>query len=464
MIGANTFAQKGALRPAHWQVTGLFLVATALVGPQLGAIARPLFLAGCIGVGWYAWSRSPSAHFQTVLALFCFAPFLRRLVDATVGFDQGGLMVAGPLLALLVTLPELRKLANHRCEPSGLLAPLFIFSGCVLYSAILTMSQGEWPLAAVATLKWTSPVIYVLALSQQRINVDEFLRDATTAFVVTLPIMGVYGLYQYVDPPVWDRYWLALAAITSAGLPMPYAVRTFSTMHSPASFATYTAFGLTLVYFLRPSFTFRLMMLPAALALMLSLYRTAWLSMVASVLFCLFFSTTRWRAAGTILVIGLATVVAALLTPFGDVILDRFSTMSEGSNDGSSRERLNEFLNLWQQADSGIVGSGFIAIDTGTAGAAPLDGMIAICWANMGIVVGILCLGTLLIACFRALTPMTLNGRREHVILWALTCGWLVQLPLAGIAAAEFGFLFWMTTYLASISPMSIARKTGKLP
>ena len=99
-----------------WLPAAALIAITAAVGPQLGGATRPLFLLGCLAVSWYAWSRSPGEHLQAVLALFCFAPFLRRLVDLSAGFDPGGLMIAGPLLALLAPLPEFR---SSRCRKGG---------------------------------------------------------------------------------------------------------------------------------------------------------------------------------------------------------------------------------------------------------------------------------------------------------------------------------------------------------
>ena len=79
--------------------------------------------------------------------------------------------------------------------------------------------------------------------------------------------------------------------------------------------------------------------------------------------------------------------------------------------------------------------------------------MIAICWACMGIVGGLVCLGSLLYAIGLAIAPALRSGTRESVVLGALACGWLVRLPLACVASGELGFLFWTTTALAACMP-----------
>ncbi len=442
-----------------WLPAAALIAATAVAGPVLGGAIRPLFLLGCLTAGWYAWSRSPGEHLQATLALFCFSPLLRRIVDLSAGFDPGGLMIAGPLLALLAPLPEFRDFAAPEGQRVKGLGPIMVYGFCVLYCLLLTVGQGELSQAAGGALKWLAPIVYAIALYRHAPMAGEILHDAANAFLVILPLTGLYGIYQYIDPPAWDRYWLIHAAITSAGLPAPFEVRTFSTGHAPAAFATFTAVGLLLVYVLRSGWVARLAMLPAVLALTLSLYRTAWMSLAAGILFCLLMPATRARAGGAVALLGGAIAVALLFTPFAATLVERFSTFGSASTDGSGQERLGEFAYLWSLPESALFGMGFRSVDTGTAGAMPLDGMIAICWASMGIVVGLVCLGLLLYMISAAIAQAFESGTRESAVLGALACGWLVQLPLAAIVSAELGFLFWTTTALALCLPEAEAHR-----
>jgi hypothetical protein len=441
-----------------WLPAAALIAVTAVAGPVLGGAARPLFLLGSLAAGWYAWSRSPGEHLQAALALFCFTPLLRRLVDLSAGFDPGGLMIAGPLLALLAPLPEFRDFALPEGQRVKGLGPIMVYGFCVLYAVLLTVGQGELAQAAGGALKWFAPIVYAMALYRRAPMAGEILNDAASAFLVILPVTGLYGIYQYVDPPAWDRYWLLNAAITSAGLPAPFEVRTFSTEHAPAAFATFTAVGLLLVYILRSGWLARLAMLPAVLALALSLYRTAWLALAAGILFCLFMPATRARAGGAVALLGGAIAAALLFTPFAETLTERFATFGSASTDSSGLERLGEFAYLWGLPGSTLFGAGFHAVDTATAGAMPLDGMIAICWASMGIVAGLVCLGSLFYIIGAAIALAFRSGSREAAVLGAIACGWLVQLPLAGIASGELGFLFWTTTTLAVCLPEAEAR------
>ncbi|MFD0937455.1 O-antigen ligase domain-containing protein, partial [Methylobacterium trifolii] len=418
------------------------LLGFAVAGPALGSAARPLFILGCAGAAWYAWRKSPAEHLRCVLLLFAFAPFLRRLVDLAAGFDTTGLMLVGPLLAILVPATDLRHYLDGEEAPPAA-TPILLVGACVGYGTALSVFQGDWMNAASGSLKWFAPLIYAAVLVRRPEESAGLLRGATSAFLFILPVTGLYGIYQYVDPPAWDRYWMNYASILSAGQPVPYGVRTYSTMNGPASFATFTAAGLVLVFFLRASWQSLLVSAPAALALMLSMYRTGWLSLSVGVLFCCLFSVTRGRAVTTIGAILVALVLAGTLTPFGEVIGDRFATFGDGAKDDSAQERLEQFVTLWNRPDSGLFGSGFTITDVGSAGAMAIDGTVIACWLTFGIVVGLLCLFGLVWAAANAILAAFRHGSREAIVVGALACGGLVQMPLAGISSGELGVLFW---------------------
>ncbi len=259
----------------NWSVPGwlpavIVLLVTVAIGASLGSLSRPVFVLACGAAGWYAWRCSPAAHLQTAIILFTFAPMARRIVDLSVGYDDSSLMLVGPLFALLAPVPQLRRLLQGHQSLGAQSMPMLIVAGCIVYVTMLTVFQGEWMQAASGVLKWGVPMLYAAAvgLSADR---DEMVQAAASAFVVILPITGVIGLVQYVDPQPWDRYWMQFAPIMSAGQPIPFGVRTFSSMNGPASFATFTAVGLLLVCFLRPRAFVLLLAIPAALAFFLSL-------------------------------------------------------------------------------------------------------------------------------------------------------------------------------------------------
>lgn len=427
--------------PPGWVLAAALLGGSALAAGAIGGAIRPAFIAGCGLVGLYAWRQGPAAHLVCALLLFAFAPFVRRLVDLSAGYDPAGLMLIGPLLALLACIPHL-LLGRRKPVFIPQLLPLLVVAACVAYAALLSMFQGDLTNAATGTLKWMAPLLYAGAILEEA-DRDEMLDAAASAFVVILPLIGAYGIFQYVNPPDWDRYWMQYASILSAGEPIPYGVRTFSTLNGPASFATFTALGLLVVWFIRPRWHALLLTCPAGVALLLSLYRTAWISLAVGVVFCLAFAATRGRALAILAGAVVLVVAAATLTPFGDVIGERLATLGEGSQDGSAQERIDQFVTLWNQWDSSLFGAGFTVTDVGTAGAMPVDGMIIACWLTMGIVVGLVCLGALVAAALNTIVTAWRDGSPQAIVIGALGCGALSQLPLANLTAAESGFMFW---------------------
>lgn len=438
-----------------WLAAVLLLALVAVLGGSLGGLSRLVFVLGCGAVGWLAWRQGPASHLQAALILFTFAPFVRRIVDLAAGFDQLGLMLIGPLLAILVPILNLPRLLETRDVPAKIVWPLGIVAVCVIYAAMLSMIQADWNNAASGALKWLAPLLYaaVLTLSSDR---RELIEAATSAFLIILPVTGLYAIYQYVDPPQWDRYWMQLAPILSIGQPLPYSLRSFSTMNSPASYASFTAVGLFLVAFSHKRWLALLLALPAGLGLLLSLYRTAWISLALCILFGLLFSQTRRRAGLILAGIGVAVLLAVAFTPFGDVVVERLSTLSEGTKDGSAQERLEEFVTLWRQPDSSLFGVGFTITDVGSAGAMPVDGMVIACWLSMGIVVGAFCLTALLWSIGNALSTAWNDRSNDAIIVGALALGALAQMPLANITSGENGFLFW--TFVVLLTPPLLAR------
>lgn len=431
--------------------TALLLVATAVAGPLLGSPVRPIFVLGCAVTGWWAWRQGAAAHVQSAILLFAFTPFVRRLVDVPAGFDQLSIMLIGPFLFVVTPLPSLLPLlSGDRPRNPWLVAPVIIL-GCVAYGAALSMFQNDWLNAANGALKWAAPVLYAIALQQRADTSGDLVNAMARVFLFVLPVTGLYGVWQYVDPQRWDQLWMNYASITSAGLPFPYMVRVFSTMNGPASYATFTAAGLLLVGFLRPGWQSLVAMAPGALGLLLSLYRTAWIALAVGVLFCMLFQATRKRALTTGFGIVGAAIAAVLFTPFGDVITDRLQTLSSGTEDGSGNERLEEFITLWNMPDSMVIGQGYTVTDAGVAGAMPIDGQIIACWVSMGIPVGLLCLAAYIwVGCVGTSAAWRM-ATKEGVVLGALAFGGiLIQMPLTSVGSGEVGVLFWMLIAMAS--------------
>ena len=448
-----TIARLPALadRPAlpGWAPAAALIAVTVTLGPYLGSATRYLFILASIAAGVYAWRQSPAAHLQAALVLFAFTPFARRVVDFPVGFDHAGVMIAGPLLALLAPLSSGPKLLFHERILDRQLTAHYLIGACVVYASLLSILNGDWTQAISGGLKWAGAAVYGMLLYVRRPDPNKMIDGAVGILLWILPIVGLYGLYQYVNPPTWDRYWMAMAPFVSAGPPEPYAVRTFSTMNAPAAFGTFTGIGLLLVAFRGRGIVAGLVTIPTAIAFLLSLYRTAWLSLIVSLAFCLLFRSTRARST-VVVASAMGIVICALaLVPFADVISARLATLFDPSNDVSGQERVAQFFALYSRPDSSVWGNGFSLVDVGVAGAEAVDGMIIACWTSMGIVAGLICLSAVLALIATAIARACADGSQASVLSAAVLLGFLIQVPLATIVSGELGFLFFTFATLA---------------
>lgn len=439
------------LLSAGWLPAVLLLLVTTAIGPALGSLSRPLFVVGCAAAGWYAWRQSTGAHVQGAILLFAFTPFVRRFVDVSVGFDQQSIMLIGPLFYILMPLPSIWAWLSLTARPRNpwMIAPIIILF-CVSYAAAASILQNDWFNAANGALKWSAPILYAIALQLRAKSDGELVNAMAGAFFFVLPITGLYGIWQYVDPQAWDRFWMTYASITSAGYPLPYMVRVFSTMNGPATYGTFTATGLLLLGFTRPGWQTLLAMGPAALGLLLSLYRAGWLGLALGVMFCMVFAATRVRAVTTGIGIAIAATCAVLFTPFGDAIFTRLQSLGSGSEDGSGAERLEQFVTLWNAPDSYLWGVGFTFTDVGVAGAMAIDGQIIASWVTFGIPVGMICLAAYFWVALWSVSAAWRMPTREGVVLGAIALGGvLIHMPLTSIASGEIGVLFWMVFAMA---------------
>ena len=273
-----------------------------------------------------------------------------------------------------------------------------------------------------------------------------------------MPLLGVYGLAQYIDPPVWDQYWMSNTTIASIGRPEPYMVRVFSTMNAPAGYATFTAAALLLFGFRKARLSLLLSAAPATLGLLLTMYRTAWIGLAAGIVLGLFNARTRRRAALLLLAVPVLGAAAIAFTPAGDALEQRLLTLGAVSDDASGQERLAQYAALLDADDGTLIGHGFGNTDVLQAGALALDGQFIACWFAMGLVVGMLCVLSIVWAGVQAIRAAWQGDSLSALAVTGIMAGLLAQLPLAVISSSETGFLFW------SLAAVGATVKAAKLP
>ena len=264
-----------------------------------------------------------------------------------------------------------------------------------------------------------------------------------------MPIMGVYGIVQYLAPSLADQFWMRNTPIDSIGSPEPGMVRVFSTMNSPASLACFLISGLMLVGFLRGRIGVVIACAPAAVTLLLSQVRSAWIALAIAIGYTLFFRATALRATMIALTILVAGVFAVVATPLGDVIQTRLQTLSASpGDDGSARVRFQEFALLLEHAEDHLIGygedfSGVSHIQGGVLTVQASDGMIINHMMTMGLVVGLICIFVTIWIAVQAVGSVGREAGPEFVIAASLVLGNIAVCPLTDPTGAEIGLLFW---------------------
>jgi hypothetical protein len=322
-------------------------------------------------------------------------------------------------------------------------------SACLCYGWALSSFQGTFFQSCIMAVKYAVPLLYSVCLILEPEQSEAVLQSITRCFLIVGPIIGLYGIYQHIDPQPWDQFWMTASKIPSIGNPVAGQVRVFSTMNSPVSFAAYATCGLLLLSFgprsfIPPYVLLPIVILPLCLAILLSSVRTAWFSACLSLFMCLLFGRTRSRATLLIVCIALAIPFALLFTSFGDVISARFDSLAGGvANDGSGHERLGDYLHVFGGDDRYIFGGGFVPVDDDGQLAA-MDGQVLMAASQMGTTIGVLYIIGIIWAAVQGILCVGRKGSPLRVAAAALVAGSLVILPLTAMAIGEIGMLFWM--------------------
>ena len=422
-----------------------FLLAT--VGLTGSGVARPFFIAGCAGLGYLAWRRGVAAHLELVIILFAAAPLLRRMTDYHVGWDPSGVMLVGPLLALLVPCSELYTLLVERGRARGVrLQPFLIYGGCIVYAWAISSLKGQVIPSSTAAVKLAAPLLYGIWLVARR-EPRAALAGAIRAFTIILPLVGVYGVLQWLNPSEWDRYWMLMAPMDSIGLPLPKQVRVFGPLNSPASYAMFITCGLLLVMNARRGLLTLLIAAPACLGLLLSQFRTAWIGLVIGLAFFLVLPGTRRRAGLFVLFLVAAITITATATPFADVVTKRLETLqSAPTQDGSASARLEQGDYLYAHLEDFVLGYGFIPQSSNgklEQNLSVVDGAIVISIIDMGLIVGTLSLAALGWAGLAAIRQSWAVREPLVVAAGGIVAAQLIDAPLTSVTTGELGFLTW---------------------
>lgn len=269
-------------------VIGAFVgLVVALLALHQGALLEVTVpLLGAATAVWI-YRCAPFAVYVVFTWWFWFlAPGLRRIVDFQLGHwnPENPISIAPMLVASVAAITVLHRAPELRRRRFWPWAAAIV---CLLYGFLVGVLRNG-PMAATHSLMaWLVPLLFGLAIALEWRRYPSVASHVTRAFVLGGLVLSVYAIFQFLNPPAWDRFWVENAGMASVGFAFPYRLRVFSLMNGPLLFGVTLLSALFLALASRG--TLRILALVAAtIALLLTLVRSVWLVLLVGAVIYLY--------------------------------------------------------------------------------------------------------------------------------------------------------------------------------
>ncbi|MCE2904720.1 MAG: O-antigen ligase domain-containing protein [Anabaena sp. CoA2_C59] len=318
-----------------------------------------VFPATSFLVGLFLYLRHPIHYIGFTWWIWFLTPLITRLVDYRVGWDPTRQMLIAPYLVVFLTIFTFLKHLPSSLRQGGL--PFLLSVIGVSYGCLIGLIYNQ-PLPVVRSfLDWLSPIIFAFHLFSNWRDYPTYRQHLQRTFIWCVIILGSYGVYQFVVAPEWDRYWLIQSKMfTSAGDPIPFGMRIWSTLHSSGPFGTVMQTGLLLLFTTTGPLIF-----PASavgyLSFLLSQVRTSWGGWLLGII--MIFGSVKpqiqMRLMTIILVMTICVIPLVTIEPLSKVITTRLESLSNIEKDPSFRDRSATYDRSLNLALSNVIGNGF---------------------------------------------------------------------------------------------------------
>ncbi|MFC5701764.1 O-antigen ligase family protein [Cohnella faecalis] len=303
-----------------------------------------------------------------ILLIWLVGAEIRRLADWSLGqFSSINLLSVSPLIVSGMLVFALAK-QRIVMEPKAieLLKAYFIpFAYAAVIGVLLNKAAGIY-----STANYFIPVLVFIYLAVNP-PTEEQKEKWIRIYVTMAVVLSIYGWYQYVTLPPWDRFWMTSVNMVSLGTPEEFGFRIFSTLNSTGPLAVF------LVSALIPAIVnkkwrgpFGLIGIPIMVsALALTLVRASWITLIAGVVAYFMFGSNanRWRMLAAVAILTVIGFIAFPLLPGGAEVTDRVSTLGSLESDQSANSRWGLLLYAIPEVLSHPFGTGFGSIGRSTA-------------------------------------------------------------------------------------------------
>jgi len=356
-------------KPAWQAIMGLIFTIILLL-PTVPQLLIPLFPLGSVAVGIFLYRRHPILYVGFTWWIWFVGIFVRRLIDFRCGFITPWPYALTPILVTSITIATVARYLPKIYQKQGL--PFFLCIFAVVYGFVIGLIQQsvtDYDREIIILLTWLSPICFGFHLFVNWKNYPLYRQLIQRVFLWGVIVMSVYGVFQFLVAPGWDRFFLVNSsqynsAMNSSymGSPVPLGIRVWSTMGNPMTFSFNLMPGLILLFISKSSWRYPANAL-GYLVLLISQVRTAWYSWIISLALFVVSLKERFqiRAIITISLLILIMIPLANIEPFASVISSRLETFTNLGSDGSLQSRLGQFEQTSSLAASEFIGWGLVA-------------------------------------------------------------------------------------------------------
>ncbi len=407
---------------------------------QFSSILQLLFPTGALAVGAFLYFRYPILYLGFNWWVWFLSPFVSRLVEYQNGITDPGMrfIILSPYLVTLLTAITFFKQLPRLLQKGGL--PFILAFTSISYALFIGFAQSNpVPQIIQGLLSWLPGIFLGTHLMVNWQDYPQFRKNTQRVFLWGILVMGIYGVYQYIVAPEWDKFWLRNAEDLQlcCGWPEPLQLRVWSTLNYPFTFA-YAMMACLLIVFGSRSPLAVPSIVVGFLAFLLTQVRGAWVGWLVGLMsfFTVLKSGLQVRLIVTFFAIAIFLIPLVTMTPISDGVVERLLTLSNVKGDHSANERQAIYAQLVNQALSELLGRGM-------GGQAIIDAGILDVIATLGWV------GFAFYACAIFLMISTLSRYTEIRIdpfmsaARSILPSILVTLPFNNALVLLPGVLFW---------------------
>jgi O-antigen ligase len=290
------------------------------------------------------------------LVIWVLNPEFRRVYDLFFGYSAVEPLALLPILSLIPFVWSLTYGGGWRRLPPVLKLAASLWLGAFTASLITACIAGNLFSGIFEYMTFVLPIGVGLWIAADDAPFDLAYRRVTRVLFGLATIAGVYGIIQYVSPPIWDVVWLKSVikiGLTVMGQPLPFQIRVFSVLNDSGSLALF--FGAVMLLAL-PELSIRkpllLLQIPFwIITFGLSLVRTGWIMFAIGLIVYIVLSPRRLTIMSTIGVTTMLVTALVVILPAAvgnDAMLNsltvRFNTLQNLDDDTSGKERAKLYV------------------------------------------------------------------------------------------------------------------------